>query len=162
MLALVAGCAPTLTQQVVTRALPEPSRPQPCSACTTIPMPADVAGAIEGRIASLKQRGGHCETYGEVLENSLTSGRITLRPYMWREGSNLASAQGRPSGEMTLAREIDSLNVGVRTLGDVLWSVEHEAAHIAFRIPSGDDLSERTADEHVRACQVPSGTRSVR
>ena len=125
-------------------------------------MPSDVIGAIEGRIASLKQRGGDCETYGEVLENSLTSGRITLRPYMWREGSNLASAQGRPSGEMTLAREIDSLNVGVRTLGDVLWSVEHEAAHIAFRIPSGDDLSERSADEHVRACQASSGTRSNR
>lgn len=116
-------------------------------------MSAPVAHAIEARIADLKARGGDCLSYGEALASSLTSGRIIVRPYMWRVGPNLASAQAGPSGEMTLAREIDSLNVGVRTLDEVVWSVEHEAAHIAFRIPSGEAGDEALVDSHVRQCR---------
>jgi hypothetical protein len=122
-------------------------------------MPADLTTAIEERIADLKTRGGDCLAYGEVLESSFANGRITLRPYMWRAGPNLASALGKSNGEMTLAREIDSLNVGVRTLDDVLWSVEHEAAHIAFQIRSGSQDTEAAVDEHVKACRAAPPTR---
>jgi hypothetical protein len=126
---------------------------EPCQGCATLPMPPDITTAIEGRVAALKARGGDCQTYGEVLERSLSNGRITVRPYMWREGPNLASAQAKPGGEMVLAREIDPLNVGVRTLDDVLRSVEHEAAHIAFAIPSGYQGGEAAVDDRVNACR---------
>jgi hypothetical protein len=88
-----------------------------------------------------------------VLESSYRSGQITLRPYMWRTGSHLTSGEGKPNGDMMLAREIDSLNVGVRTVDDVLWTMEHEAAHIAFDLASGDQANEEKTDQTVRACQ---------
>jgi hypothetical protein len=113
----------------------------------------ELTSAIESRVADLKARGGVCEEYGEVLESALASGRITLRPYMWRVEGNLASAQGESSGEMTIARDIDSLNVGVRRLDDVLRSAEHEAAHIALRIASGDPVRESRVDERVNECR---------
>ena len=56
---------------------------------------------------------------------------------MWRVGQHLASGEAKPNGDMTLAREIDSLNVGIRTVDDVMRSIEHEAVHIAFALPSG-------------------------
>ena len=124
-----------------------------CADCGAIPMPAELTRAAETRIATLKARGGDCSRYATVLETSYRSGRITLRPFMWRVGTSLASGEARPNGDMTLAREIDSLNVGVRTVDDVLWSMEHEAVHITFDLASGIDASEVKADQIVRACK---------
>jgi len=126
----------------------------PCTDCEAIPMPADVTRAVETRIVDLKARGGTCSRYGTVLETSYRSGRIIIRPFMWRVGSNLASGEAKPNGDMTLAREIDSLNVGVRTVDDVLWSMEHEAVHIALGITSGEEASEVRADRYVRSCKT--------
>ena len=124
-----------------------------CTNCTAMPMPSDVTKALEHRIADLESRGGDCLRYGKVLETSFRRGRITIRPYMWRVGQHLASGEAKPNGDMTLAREIDSLNVGVRTVDDVVWSIEHEAVHIAFDLPSGFDSSEERANQTVRACR---------
>ena len=117
-------------------------------------MPAEITRAVETRISDLKARGGDCFRYATVLETSYRRGRITLRPFMWRVGSHLASGEAKPNGDMTLAREIDSLNVGVRTVDDVVWSMEHEAVHIAFDLASGAEASEVKADQHVRACKA--------
>ena len=117
-----------------------------------IPMPTDVTRAVEARIAVLKTRGGDCSRYGTVLEHSYRAGRITIRPYMWRVGRNLASGEAKPNGDMMLAREIDSLNVGVRTVTDVVFSMEHEAVHIAFDLASGNEFTEEHANQLVRAC----------
>ena len=125
----------------------------PCADCSAIPMPTEITKAVETRIADLKARGGECSRYGEVLESSYRSGQITIRPYMWRVGTHLASGEAKPNGQMTLAREIDSLNVGVRTVDDVLWTMEHEAAHIAFDLASGNEASEDKANQTVRACK---------
>jgi hypothetical protein len=57
---------------------------------------------------------------------------------------------------MILAREIDSLNVGVRTLEDVVRTLEHEAAHIAFDISNGADAADDRANTMVRACRATS------
>jgi len=128
--------------------VPEPS----CDSCTTLPVDAEIVRAVEKRVAELKARGGHCSSYGAVLEASLKSGQITIRPFMWRVGSQLASGEAKPNGEMILAREIDSLNVGLRTLDDLLRTMEHEAAHIAFRI--SNSFTEDHADDYVRACRA--------
>jgi hypothetical protein len=125
----------------------------PCRDCVLNPL-AEIAAAIEARVADLKARGGECEEYGSLLESALASGRITLRPYMWRVDGHLASAEGESSGEMTIALDIDSLNVGVRKVEDILKSAEHEAVHIAFRIPSGDRAREARVDERVRSCHA--------
>jgi hypothetical protein len=124
-----------------------------CTDCEAIPIPSEINRAVEARIANLKARGGDCSHYATVLENSYRSGQIKLRPYMWRTGSHLTSGEGKPNGEMMLAREIDSLNVGVRTVDDVLWTMEHEAAHIAFDLASGNEANEEKTDQTVRACQ---------
>ena len=126
----------------------------PCSDCTAIPIPSEITRAVETRIADLKARGGDCSRYGSVLESSYRSGQITLRPFMWRVGTHLTSGEAKPNGDMTLAREIDSLNVGVRTVGDVIATMEHEAAHIAFALPSGNESSEEKAVQTVRACKA--------
>lgn len=126
-----------------------------CGDCNdVIPMPTDVTRAIESRITELKQRGGVCSQYGAVLEDSYRNGRITIRPYMWRVGDRLASGVAGPNGEMTLAREIDSLNVGLRTVDDLLWSMEHEAVHIAFNVVTGVSTVEDRANPYVRACRA--------
>jgi hypothetical protein len=124
-----------------------------CADCGAIPIPSEINHAVEARIADLKARGGDCSRYGTVLESSYRSGQITLRPYMWRTGTHLTSGEGKPNGDMMLAREIDSLNVGVRTVDDVLWTMEHEAAHIAFDLASGNEANEEKTDQTVRACQ---------
>jgi len=124
-----------------------------CTDCEAIPIPSEINRAVEARIADLRARGGDCSRYGSVLESSYRSGQITLRPYMWRTGSHLTSGEGKPNGDMMLAREIDSLNVGVRTVDDVLWTMEHEAAHIAFDLASGNEANEEKTDQTVRACQ---------
>jgi hypothetical protein len=131
----------------------------PCASCNSvIPMPPELTRAIETRLSDLEKRGGVCSQYAEVLERSYREGRITLREYMWREEGRLVSGEARPNGEMILAREIDPLNVGVRTVDDVLWSVEHEAVHIAFRISSGVGLQEDRANRYVQACRTDAST----
>jgi hypothetical protein len=125
----------------------------PCVDCEAIPMPAEIGRAVESRIVDLKARGGNCSRYGAVLESSYRSGQIIIRPFMWRVGTSLASGEAKPNGEMMLAREIDSLNVGLRTVDDVLWTMEHEAAHIAFDLASHNESSEDKANQTVRACK---------
>jgi hypothetical protein len=73
---------------------------------------------------------------------------------MWRVGTQLASGEAKPNGEMTLAREIDELNVGVRTIDDVIRTMEHEAAHIAFDLRAGLEGGEDDANRYVRACSA--------
>ena len=124
-----------------------------CADCEAIPIPSEITRAVEARIADLKSRGGDCSRYGAVLETSYRSGQIMLRPYMWRTGSHLTSGEAKPNGDMMLAREIDSLNVGVRTVDDVIWTMEHEAAHIAFDLASGNESSEEKVNQTVRACK---------
>lgn len=159
VLLVAAGCA--APRPVATRPDPGPSASGPVSAprdsaCATCHSPAvgtELARAIERRLVELRERGGACARYAAVLEASYRTGRITLRPYMWRVGAHLASGEARPDGRMVLAREIDSLNVGVRTIEDVLWTLEHEAAHIAFNISNGTDARTDGANTHVRDCR---------
>lgn len=126
----------------------------PCTDCAAIPMPPDLTRAVETRLADLKDRGGVCSRYGAVMEHSYRAGKITIRPFMWRVGSSLASGEAKPNGDMTLAREIDPLNVGVRTVDDVLRSMEHEAAHIAFDLRTGLEGGEDQAERYVIACNA--------
>jgi hypothetical protein len=125
--------------------------------CAAVPLSPDVAPdlarAIESRIADLGARGGVCSRYGAVLERSYRSGRITIRPYMWRVGKHLTSGEAKPNGEMTLAREIDPLNVGVRTVDDVIRTMEHEAVHIALDLRDGLEGGEDDANRFVRTCR---------
>jgi hypothetical protein len=160
MASMVAACAPHRAPEIVAR--PEVSPPTRAFDATPgqdrLPYGApdhraEFAAAVEERVANLRSRGGVCGELATVLENSLTSGLITLRPYMWRVDGNLASARGESSGAMVIARDIDSLNVGVRGLDDVLRSAEHEAAHIALQIPSGDPVREARVDERVNSCR---------
>jgi len=110
--------------------------------------------ALEQRIADLKARGAPCATYAAVLERSYRAGQISLRPYMWRVGAQLASGEARPDGVIVLAREIDPLNVGRRTLEELMWTMEHEAAHIAFNLDSAFDRGPGDrADAVVRGCR---------
>ena len=105
------------------------------------------------RVAELKGRGGDCAAYGSVLESSVLGGRVSVRPYMWRVGSRLVSGEARPDGAIVVARDIDPLNVGLRTVDDVVWTLEHEAAHIAFRITNGADAVDDLANARVRSCR---------
>ncbi len=122
-------------------------------ASSTVPVPGEIALAIESRLAELEQRGGACSVYASVIEQSYRQGRIMIRPFMWRVEGRLVSGQATPDGDMVLARDIDPLNVGLRTVDDVLWSVEHEAAHIAFRIPNGEWAGVDRANRYVRECR---------
>ena len=143
--------SPTISERP--NAGPSPQSELACADCGAIPIPDEITRAVEARISDLKARGGDCSRYGTVLESSYRSGQITLRPYMWRTGSHLTSGEAKPNGDMMLAREIDSLNVGVRTIDDVIWTMEHEAAHIAFDLASGNEASEEKANQTVRACK---------
>jgi hypothetical protein len=150
-LLLAAACAHPRPRAAV---VPEPvaGPAAPCASCTQMPSSAELMSALALRVADLRARGGACMAYGRVLEGSLAGGRIVVRPYMWHVGTRLASAQAMSTGEIDVAREVDSLNVGVRRLGDVVHSVEHEAAHIAFSIPSGLEWNEALVDERVAQC----------
>lgn len=167
LLATAAGCATTNVTSAASApdAVPPPRRDaeraltvvrdEPTSERSVdAAMPAEIARAVESRIADLRSRGGDCARYGAVLDHSYRSGRIVLRPFMWRVGGHLASGEARPDGRMMLAREIDSLNVGIRTVDDVITSMEHESAHIAFDFESGDGASEAMAGLTVRACKA--------
>jgi hypothetical protein len=123
-----------------------------CAACEGELLTPEVAQAIERRIEALRLRGGECALVGSALERSYKEGRIRIRPYMWRVGEHLTSGEARPNGDIALAREIDSLNVGRRTLGEMLETMEHEAAHIAFAITSANGGETRAA-AYVRACR---------
>jgi predicted unusual protein kinase regulating ubiquinone biosynthesis (AarF/ABC1/UbiB family) len=127
-----------------------------CDSCGPVAMRPEIAKAIEVRVADLKTRGGACQAYGEVLEKSFAAGLIRLRPFMWRVQGTLASGSATENGEISTAIEIDSLNPGVRTLDDVLRSIEHEAAHVAFQLPSRDASSEVAVDRRVRECRIGS------
>jgi hypothetical protein len=105
------------------------------------------------RAAELRGRGGDCAAYGAVLESSVLGGRVSVRPYMWRVGSRLVSGEARSDGAIIVARDIDPLNLGVRTIDDVVWTLEHEAAHIAFRITNGADAVDDLANARVRSCR---------
>jgi hypothetical protein len=161
-LAVATGCARPRATEIAPRAMPAAeasgaaTRAHPSCVECSAPPTSELAAAIAARVADLKARGGTCEQYGIVLEDALISGQIAVRPYMWRVQGNLASAEGESSGEMTIARDIDSLNVGVRGLDDVLRSAEHEAAHIALRIPSGDPEREARVEARVTECRAPA------
>jgi len=73
---------------------------------------------------------------------------------MWRVAGNLASGTAHgPNGEVTLAVDIDSLNVGVRSMDELIRSVEHEAAHLAFTSLARDETGEAEVDRRVKACR---------
>lgn len=125
-----------------------------CDSCLGSGLDATIAAAIERRIVELRARGGDCARYGEVLDRSYRARQINVRPYMWRVGGRLAAASASVSGDMSVAREIDSLNVGLRTIDEILWSLEHEAAHIAFGIESPTDgEGVDRANEYAHACR---------
>lgn len=136
-------------------ATPAPAPVTPCEGCTSSALtPAEIA-TIEKRIAELRERGEPCSTYAEVMERSVRGGQISMRPYMWRVGAQLASGQARPDGAMIFAREIDSLNVGRRPFDEIVWTIEHEAAHIAFSLDSPLDRAPGDrADAYVKACRA--------
>lgn len=154
-LALAAGCAPPRPAALSSPApaVAAPTRAGGCADCSANGLGPELERAIEQRLSDLKARGGQCAVYGAVLEQSYRSGQITFRPYMWRVGSQLASGEAKADGRMVLAREIDSLNVGVRTIDEVLWTLEHEAAHIAFDISNGADAEADRANARVRRCR---------
>lgn len=158
LFAMIAGA---LTACVHSGSMPYTQNPVPrtlpvCAACDSLPMSPEIAKAIEARIADLAARGGDCATYGAVLAQTYSSGRITVRPYMWRVTGHLTSGEAHTTGEIAMAQEIDSLNVGVRTIAEMTWTVEHEAAHLAFHIPSHGPEDEAAVNGHVRACRPDS------
>jgi hypothetical protein len=131
------------------------SSPVPtCERCSPDAMAPEVTQAIEQRVADLASRGERCAVYGEVLERSYRQGRISIRPYMWRVGPHLVSGEANANGEMLLAREIDSLNVGLRTIDDLMRTMEHEAVHIAFNIPSRDESNEARVNAFMKECSA--------
>lgn len=126
-----------------------------CDECGPVPMRPEISRAIDSRVATLKSLGGDCAAYAVTLERSLANGKIVLRPFMWRVQGNLASgtARAEDGGMMAIAMEIDSLNVGARTIEDVVASAEHEAAHLTFTALPRDDAGEAEVDRRVRACR---------
>ena len=127
-----------------------------CAGCAAESSGDEVIRAVADRVADLKLRGGACQAYGAVLEESLASQRIVVRPFMWRVDGRLASAQARSTGAIDVARHVDALNIGRRSLDEVVHSVEHEAVHIAFAIPSGAEWNEVLVNERVDGCRSRS------
>jgi len=151
-LAATAGCTSVRSSALALNGDdPTPLASAPCASCVPTTLGSDVAQAVEKRLTELKAQGGPCSSYAAVLERSYRNGRIVIRPFMWRVGSQLTSGEATPNGDMILAREIDPLNVGVRTVGDLLWTLEHEAAHVAFKL--GNGVTEDRANDYVRACK---------
>jgi hypothetical protein len=103
------------------------------------------------RVAELKSRGGECAAYGSVLETSLLDGRVMVRPFMWRVGGRLVSGEATSHGDIVVARHIDPMNVGVRTVADMVRTLEHEAAHVTFKVPNTPDID--LANAIVQACR---------
>jgi len=132
-----------------------------CAGCNDAAVGDEVIRAVAVRVADLKARGGACQAYGAVLEGSLAGKRIVVRPFMWRVGGSLASAQALSTGEIDVAREVDPLNIGRRSLDEVVHSVEHEAVHIAFAIPSGAEWNEALVNDRVDGCRSRSSASSA-
>ena len=160
-LASIAACArPSLPVSIVpfpASILAEATTPAAatiCAACALPPFASELKSALELRVSDLKNQGGACMVYAEVLEKSLSSGYITVRPFMWRVGASLTSGQAQPDGHIMVARDIDSLNVGVRKLQDVVRTVEHEAVHVAFSLQTGAGSQEPWVDEHLDQCSA--------
>lgn len=105
------------------------------------------------RVAELKSLGGECAAYGSILESSILDGRVTVRPFMWRVGGRLVSGEARSSGNIIVARDIDPMNVGARTVEDMVRTLEHEAAHVAFRVTNGPAGVIDQANAIVEACR---------
>ena len=124
-----------------------------CDSCGPIAMRPEIVRALSARAAALQALGGACAEYGATMERALTNGLITIRPFMWRVDDSLASARGHDTGEMHIAAEIDSLNPGVRTVDDIVHSVEYEAAHITFRLLSRQAESEALVERHLSGCR---------
>ncbi len=146
---VLAGCSARRSPEVAAPPLlaTQPAIPQP-----TTPEPALLALFTE-RVSELKTRGGECATYASVLETSVRGGRVTVRPFMWRVDGRLVSGQAKSDGAIVVARHIDSLNVGRRTVEVVMWTLEHEAAHVAFSIANGTDAVTDQANDLVRSCR---------
>lgn len=142
------------TPAVAVRGGPSRDDDAACAGCASSAFKASEVRMLEQRIGALKAKGGDCATYAIVLEKAYRSGQITIRPYMWRVGVQLASGEAHPNGEIILAREIDSLNVGRRTFDELVWTMEHEAAHLAFNLDSPLDRGPGDrADAVVRSCR---------
>ena len=157
--ALAGGCAfsrspGTLTPDIAPKAVPGEREAIPAEG----PLEQVLIVRSSERVAALKSLGGECAAYGSVLETSLQAGRVTVRDYMWRVGGRLVSGEARPDGAIVIARHIDPLNVGVRTIDDMVRTLEHEAAHVAFRIPNGRDADD--ASTLVRTCSHGTGSSS--
>ena len=148
------GCA---VSRPVPRTAPEPVIAS--SNTESIVLDRQLFSLSTHRVAELKSQGGSCAEYASILETSLQQGRVTMRPFMWRVGGKLVSGQASTDGVIVIARHIDSLNVGVRTTDDVIWSLEHEAAHLAFRIPNGTGNPDDGANAVVRGCRERSSGR---
>lgn len=67
-------------------------------------------------------------------ERRYRNGRITIGSDVWRVGEQLISGEAHPDGATFLARETDPRNVGVRSFDEVVWTMEHEAVHIALEL----------------------------
>lgn len=123
------------------------------SACAPATPDRALLALFSERVSELKNRGGECASYASVLETSVRGGRVTVRPFMWRVGGRLVSGEARTDGAIVVARHIDSLNVGRRTVEDMMWTLEHEAAHVAFRIANGGDAVSDQANDLVKSCR---------
>lgn len=142
------------TPTVAARGGPSRDDDAACTGCAASAFKASEVAMLEQRISALKTKGGDCAAYAVVLEKAYRSGQITIRPYMWRVGMQLASGEAHPNGDIFLAREIDSLNVGRRTFDELVWTMEHEAAHLAFNLDSPLDRGPGDrADAVVRSCR---------
>jgi hypothetical protein len=148
LVAILAGCSARQSPNVAPRSIEAP----PATATSATPEPALLA-LFTDRVSALKTRGGECATYASVLETSVRGGRVTVRPFMWRVGGRLVSGEARTDGAIVVARHIDSLNVGQRTVEDMMRTLEHEAAHVAFRIANGADAVTDQANDLVRSCR---------
>lgn len=159
LVVITAGCSATqatLRQSPILDPVPsnvdrDSSATNDCSNCGAGVFDEALIARSTERVAQLKTLGGECATYASVLESSLFSGRVTVRPFMWRVEGRLVSGEARPDGAIVVAREIDPLNVGMRSIDDVVRTLEHEAAHVAFRITNGRDADP--ASVLVRGCR---------
>jgi hypothetical protein len=156
---LLAGCGVSRRPDPIpaTRPATTPGKSHPatatCDSCTAPAVDQVLLIRSTERLVELKSRGGACAAYGSVLETSLSKGRVSVRPFMWRVDGRLVSGEARSDGAIVVARHIDPLNVGVRTIEDMLWTLEHEGAHVAFRISNNRDAVEDHANQLVRECR---------
>ena len=161
LIVVISGCAsarssvlPSPMHTAATSGQGESDSSTTCSHCA--PETIDEALMVRSaeRVAELKTLGGECAVYAFVLETSLLAGRVTVRPYMWRVEGRLVSGEARPDGAIVVARHIDPLNVGMRNTEDIVRTLEHEAAHVAFRISNGRDAADDRATVLVRGCRT--------